>query len=72
VTVRTNVLPPEGAAVIHDGRDRGRLASVGESLDLRAPVALALVHRSVPVGAEVELRWDGGSAPAQVVELPMC
>lgn len=72
VTVRTNVLPPEGAAVIHDGRDRGRLASVGESLDLRAPVALALVHRSVPVGAEVELCWDGGSAPAQVVELPMC
>lgn len=71
VVITTNVLPPEGATIVHDGQDRGRLSSVGESLDLRAPVALALVHRSVEPPAEVTLRWDGGEVPARVVELPM-
>jgi folate-binding protein YgfZ len=71
VVLGANVLPPEGATVVHDGQDRGTLTSVGESLDLRAPVALAFVHRSVEVPAEVAVRWDGGEAPARVVELPM-
>jgi folate-binding protein YgfZ len=71
VVLGTNVLPPEGSAVVHDGQERGTLTSVGESLDLRAPVALAFVHRSVEVPADVTVRWDGGQAPARVVGLPM-
>jgi tRNA-modifying protein YgfZ len=71
VVVTTNVVPPVGAMVDVEGVDRGRLTSVGESLDLRAPVALALVHRSVEPPAEVTVRWDGGAAPARVLELPL-
>jgi folate-binding protein YgfZ len=71
VVLGTNVLPPEGAAVLAGGEDRGVLTSVGESLDLRAPVALGYVHRTVDVGAEVTVAWDGGTAPARVVDLPM-
>ena len=71
VIVTTNVIPPVGAEIVADGQVRGTLTSVGESLDLRAPVALAYVHRSVDVPAEVTLRWDGGQAPARVVDLPL-
>ena len=45
-----------------DGEVRGTLTSVGESLDLRAPVALAYVHRSVGrPRRRSPVRWD---APA--------
>ncbi|MFZ4519396.1 MAG: YgfZ/GcvT domain-containing protein [Microthrixaceae bacterium] len=71
VVLGTNVLPPEGAEVVADDTVRGTLTSVGESLDLRAPVALALVHRSVEPGAAVSVRWPGGEAPATVRELPL-
>lgn len=71
VVLRENVLPPDGAPVRHDGDERGVLTSVGESLDLRAPVALALLHRSVDVGAEVDVVLPGGSVSARVVDLPM-
>jgi tRNA-modifying protein YgfZ len=71
IVIGTNVLPPDGAEVVHDGEVRGTLTSVGESLDRRAPVALAYVHRSVEVPAEVTVRWDGGEAPARVVDLPL-
>lgn len=67
----SNVLPPVGAEIVVDGEVRGTLSSVGESLDLRAPVALALVHRSVEVPAEVTLRWSTGEAPAVVRDLPL-
>lgn len=72
----TNVLPPVGASVVVDGEVRGAITSIGESLDLRAPVALAFVHRSVEPGVEVALRWTGPSgepveAVAQVRELPL-
>ncbi len=70
------VLPPVGAEVVADGEVRGSLTSVAESLDLRAPVALAFVHRSVAPGTEVQLRWHGSDgeqrvAAAQVRELPL-
>lgn len=71
VVLGTNVLPPDGAEVVADDTVRGTLTSVGESLDLRAPVALSLVHRSVEPGAEVTVRWPGGTAPATVRELPL-
>lgn len=76
VVMGTNVVPPVGAEVVVDGNVRGSLTSVGESLDLRAPVALAFVHRSVEQGTAALLRWtapDGAvaEAPAQVRDLPL-
>ncbi len=71
VVVGTNVLPPPGAAVAVDGREVGALTSVGESLDRRAPVALAYVRREVVPPAEAEVRWEGGTAPARVEALPL-
>lgn len=74
VVLGTNVVPPVGARVVVDGAEKGVLTSVGESLDLRAPVALGLVHRSVDPGTTVTLTWDGaddGDVPAQVRELPL-
>jgi folate-binding protein YgfZ len=71
VVVGTNVLPPAGATVEVDGKDVGVLTSVAESLERRAPVALAYVRRSVEPPADVVLTWDGGSAPARVEPLPL-
>ncbi len=76
VVLGENVLPPVGAEVVAGGQVRGALTSVGESLDLRAPVALAFVHRSVEPPARVEVRWTGADgsrheAVAQVRELPL-
>ncbi len=71
VVVATNVLPPAGAAVVVDGRQVGSLTSVAESLDRRAPVALAYVRREVVPPADAEIRWEGGSAPARVEALPL-
>jgi folate-binding protein YgfZ len=67
----TNILPPPGAALEKDGKNVGRVTSVGESLDRRAPVALAYVGRAVTPPADVTITWDGGSAPAQVEPLPL-
>jgi folate-binding protein YgfZ len=71
IVVGTNVVPPVGAAVEADGKEVGTLTSVGESLERRAPVALAYIRRAVEPPADVTLRWDGGSAPARVEELPL-
>jgi folate-binding protein YgfZ len=77
IVIGTNVLPPVGAEVVVDGEVRGTLSSVGESLDLRAPIALAYVHRSVEPGAEAVVRWPAqgsapaGEVPAQVRALPL-
>lgn len=72
VVVGTNVLPPVGAEVLA-GDDRvGWLTSVGESLDRRAPVALAYVSRKVEPPADVELTWAGAPrVPARVETLPL-
>ena len=75
VVVGTNVLPPPGATLRAADRDKdkdvGRLTSVGESLERRAPVALAYVGRAVAPPADVTVVWDGGSAPARVETLPL-
>lgn len=75
VVVGAAVRPPEGATVVAtvDGneKDVGELTSVGESLDRRAPVALAYVRREVELPADVVIRWDGGEVPARVEELPL-
>jgi len=77
VVLGENVLPPVGAELVVDGEVRGLLTSVGESLDLRAPIALAFVHRSVEVPQQALLRWHGtdgapgGEASVQIRELPL-
>jgi folate-binding protein YgfZ len=87
VVIGTDVVPPEGATlhvadvVVEAGEvggaggagaaEVGRLTSVGESLDLRAPIALAYVRRAVTPPAEVVVRWPGGQAPARVLPLPL-
>ncbi len=71
VVIETNVLPPEGAGLWMDDRQVGAITSVAESLTVRAPVGLALVRREVSPGDRVEVRWDQGTAPAMVSELPL-
>jgi folate-binding protein YgfZ len=71
VVVGTNVVPPAGARIEAAVKEVGVLTSVAESLERRAPVALAYVRRAVEPPADVTLTWDGGSAPARVEELPL-
>ena len=71
LVVGDSVLPPRGADVEHEGKSVGRVTGVAESLDLRAPVALAYVRRNVDLPAPVTIKWDGGSAAAEARELPL-
>jgi tRNA-modifying protein YgfZ len=71
VVVATNVVPPVGATVEAGGKDAGVVTSVAESLERRAPIALAYVRRAVEAPADVTLSWEGGSAPARVEHLPL-
>lgn len=71
VVVGENTIPPVGAELVVDHKAVGELTSVGESLDRRAPVALAYVRREVEPPAEVTLRWDGGEVAARVETLPL-
>jgi folate-binding protein YgfZ len=71
VVVEDDVVPPVGAEVIIDGRVVARLTSVAESLDLRAPVALALVARKVEPPVRGLVRWDERAVPARVESLPL-
>lgn len=72
LTLTANVLPPLGAALVaSDGAEVGTITSLGESLELRAPVALAMVRREVPPGDTVTIRWEQGTTPAVVHELPL-
>lgn len=70
VVVDGDAVPPVGADVVAEGQVRGTLSTVAAP-DGGPPAALGLLHRSVEPGAEVELRWAGGRAPARVVELPL-
>jgi len=67
----TNIRPPEGAEVRKDDRKVGRVTSVAESLEVRAPVALSLIRRGADPGDGVQVLWEGGEAPAVVRALPM-
>ena len=71
VVVLDNVLPPTGATVVVGDKQVGTLTSVAESLDRRAPVALAYVGRAVEPPADATVTWEGGSAPARVETLPL-
>lgn len=69
--VQTNALPPVSAAVLDAGEERGTVTSVGESLTLRSPVAMAMVRREIEDGDTVEIAWETGAAPALVWPLPL-
>jgi tRNA-modifying protein YgfZ len=71
LVVGTNVLPPLGASVVAGGTEAGTVTSVGESLERRAPVALAVLGRGVEPGSDVTVRWEGGEVPARVEQLPL-
>ena len=49
----------------------GTVSTVGESLTVGAPVALAMVRREVADGDTVAVRWDSGSVPGLVHDLPL-
>ena len=64
--------PPAGAAlVLADGSKVGELTSVSHSPALGRTAALAYVRRKVVPPARVEVRWDGGSAQAEIRTLPL-
>lgn len=76
VVVLTNVIPPVGAVVEVDGREAATLTSVAESLDRRAPVALAYVRRDVEPPADAVVVVGGGGdgerrLPARIESLPL-
>lgn len=71
LVVLDTVLPPVGAEIVSGGKTAGRLTSVAESLELRAPVCLGSVRREVEPPAAVMIRWEGGEARAEVRELPL-
>ena len=71
LVVLENVLPPVGARVVVDGKEVGGLTSVAESLDRRAPVALAYVGRTVEPPTDATVSWEGGSATVRIEKLPL-
>ena len=72
LALRANVLPPLGATLIASGgAEVGTITSLAESLELRAPIALALVRREVAPGDTVTIEWEQGTTPAVVHKLPL-
>lgn len=71
LTITENVIPPVGAAVELGDEVVGTVTSVGESLVLRAPIALAMLRREAEPGSGVTVRWETGHTTAIVRELPM-
>jgi folate-binding protein YgfZ len=71
VALTENVLPPPGAELVHEGAVVGRLTSLGESLDVGAPVGMALMRREVAPGDAVEVRWANGVTTGIVRRLPL-
>lgn len=65
------VIPPPGSEVRLDGDAVGSITSVGESLAVKAPVALGLIRREAEPGTAVAVVWDGGEVKAVVDELPL-
>lgn len=66
--VRAAVVLPEGARLVHDGREVGTVTSVAPVPD--GSVALALVSRSVDPPTDVRVAWDGGEVGGRVESVP--
>ncbi len=71
VSMATNVVPPPGSEVLSGGVIVGSVSTVGQSLAMRAPIGLAMIHRGVEYGSEVTIRWESGSTTARVHDLPL-
>ena len=63
--------PPAGSDVVAGDRTIGSLTSVAASPSLALSVGLALLRREAEPGHQVDIRWDGGSASAEVSDLPV-
>ena len=63
-------LPPAGAGVfvVGEERERGRVTTAGQHYEA-GPIALAVLSRSVPVDAALEIRLDGGQVIAATQEV---
>ena len=69
--LRHELVPTDGRAVLSvDGKDQGLLTSAARHPASGKVVALGSVHRSVAVGAEMAVRWDGGTDSALVQRVP--
>jgi folate-binding protein YgfZ len=69
--VHDAIIPPRGAVVSDDDKELGLVTSTGESFELRAPVALAMIRREAEPGDAVRLEWNGGSTNATVQPLQL-
>jgi folate-binding protein YgfZ len=74
LVVEGDVVAPVGSEIVTDptgtAKVVGTVTSSARSSEL-GPIALAFVHRTVEPPADVELRWDGGHASAEVRDLPL-
>jgi folate-binding protein YgfZ len=74
LVIEGEVVPPVGAELVADpsgtAKVVGTITSSARSPEL-GPIALAFVHRTVEPPADVQVRWDGGQATAQVRDLPL-
>lgn len=59
-------VPPAGATVVVDGRERGVLTSAAADPDAQRVVALAMVRREVEPPVDARLQWDGHDEPVEV------
>lgn len=71
LVMESGATPPSGAAVFAGGESTGEVTSVAESVELDAPIALAMVRHEVPDGAAVQIRWQDGETSATLHELPI-
>jgi folate-binding protein YgfZ len=71
ITMEENLVPPVGAEVVAEDVIVGALSTVGESLAVRAPVALAMVRREAESGDPVTVRWGSGEVAGRVHPLPL-
>ena len=67
----TDVLPPEGAQVVRDGRIAGRVTSARASERVGGVIGLAWVDpESAEEGSTISIRVDGTAHPAAVTLAP--
>jgi folate-binding protein YgfZ len=66
--VHSHASLPEGARLVHEGRDVGLVTSAVSAPE--GTVALALVARAVDPPAVVRVTWDGGQAEGKVETAP--
>ena len=67
--IASETVPPAGAAVLVDGRERGVVTSAAADPDAHRVVALAMVRREVEPPAEARVQWDGHDEAVEVQAL---